>query len=64
MLAALEAQGFKGVNVYKCELCGERRGFGKDHSKCSKKLQEIYKDRPRTDYKQSIKPYSSMYGRA
>lgn len=50
--------------MYKCELCGKRRGFGMDHSKCSKKLQEIYKDRPRTDYKQSIKPYSSMYGRA
>lgn len=58
-----EVQAFNGDFMYKCEICGERRGFGKDHSKCSKKLQEMHKDRPRLEYKQPIKPYSSMYGR-
>jgi ribosomal protein L28 len=49
--------------MYKCELCGKRRGFGMDHSRCSKKLQETYKDRPRLEYKKPVKPYSPMYGR-
>jgi len=49
--------------MYKCELCKKRRGFGMDHSKCSKKLQEMHKDRPRLESKQPIRPYSSMYGR-
>jgi hypothetical protein len=49
--------------MYKCELCGRRRGAGIDHSKCSKKLQEMHKDRPKPVHSNATKPYSTLYKR-
>jgi hypothetical protein len=52
--------------MYKCEICGKRRGFGMDHSKCSKILQERHKgaERPvRTVQEGTIRMYCALYAR-
>jgi hypothetical protein len=49
--------------MYKCEICGKRRGLGMDHSKCSKKLQEMHKDAPKVVRTVPIRAYNVLYER-
>lgn len=49
--------------MYKCEICGKRRGLGMDHSKCSKILQERHKGAERPVRTVPIRAYNVMYER-
>lgn len=54
------------MDQYKCEICSERRGAGKDHSKCSRTLQAKYKDKerqPKPVHEGVIRMYKSIYQR-
>lgn len=54
------------LNPYHCEVCKKRRGMGMDHYKCSKILQERYRDAtpaPKPTHKGVIKAYKSVYER-
>lgn len=54
------------LNKYTCEVCKKRRGIGFNHFKCSKILQERYRDAspvPQPVHNGVIKAYKSVYER-
>lgn len=51
---------------YACEVCKKRRGIGVNHYKCSKILQEKYRNAtpaPKPVHSGIIKAYKSLYER-